>query len=102
MRDRDDDPHHLAQALHYLDHRSRYLEVVYKAAKKYIKFGQEEEEHAVLVKAIEAAERDHGTGKMTRYWVFSRRGLFQAEQRVAGSGRRTPQHKYQSTVTRGV
>ena len=58
MRDRDDDPHHLAQALHYLDHRSRYLEVVYKAAKKYIKFGQEEEEHAVLVKAIEAARRE--------------------------------------------
>ncbi len=55
MRDKDDDEHHLAKSLHYLDHRVRYLEAVYSAAKKYIKFGQEEEEHSMLVKAIEAA-----------------------------------------------
>lgn len=58
MRDRGDDPHHLARALHYLEHRSRYLEAVFKAAKKYINFGQEEEEHAMLVKAIEAARSE--------------------------------------------
>ena len=33
MRDKDDDPHHLAKALHYLEHRVRYLEAVFDAAK---------------------------------------------------------------------
>ena len=58
MRDRDDDPHHLAKALHYLDHRSRYLEKVFEAAKKYINFGQGEEEHAMLIKAIEVVRSE--------------------------------------------
>ena len=58
MRDKDDDPHHLARAVHYLEHRARYLETVYKAAKNYIHFGQEEEEHSRLLKAIEAARSE--------------------------------------------
>ncbi len=58
MRDEDTDPHHLARSLHYLAHRAGYLEKVFDAANNYIHFGQEEEEHAVLVKAIEAARKE--------------------------------------------
>ena len=58
MRDKNEDPHHLAKALQYLDHRVRCLEKVFDAAKNYLHFGQEEREHAVLFKAIEAARTE--------------------------------------------
>ena len=63
MRELDQDPHHLARALQYLEHRVRRLEAVFEAAKNYVHFGQEEAEHAILVNAIEAArsEERHDT-----------------------------------------
>ena len=58
MREQDEDSHHLARTLQYLDHRVKALEAVFDAAKNYLQFGQEETEHAVLVNAIEAARSE--------------------------------------------
>jgi hypothetical protein len=55
MREQDADPHHLARSLRYLEHRVRLLEAVHQAATDYLRFGQEEHHHAILVNAIEAA-----------------------------------------------
>ena len=58
MRERDEDSRHVAKTLQYLDHRVRRLEAVFEAAKNYLHFGQEEREHAILHKAIEAARTE--------------------------------------------
>lgn len=58
MRETGDDSHNIARSLEYLSHRVRNLEAVFDAANKYIHFGQEEIEHAILVKAIETARSE--------------------------------------------
>lgn len=65
MRAQGGDPHHLAHSLLYLEHRVRLLEAVFEAAKNYLRFGQEEHEHAVLANAIEAARSgaDHDSAR---------------------------------------
>jgi hypothetical protein len=55
LREQGADPRHLARSLLYLADRVRLLEAVYEAAGNYLRFGQEEHEHTVLVNAIEAA-----------------------------------------------
>jgi ribosomal 50S subunit-associated protein YjgA (DUF615 family) len=59
MREHDADPCHIAKSLQYLDHHVRRLEAVFDAAKNYLQFGQEENEHAILVNAIEAARSEN-------------------------------------------
>ena len=49
------DPECMAQSLLYLNQRVRILEQVFDAANAYMRFGQDEREHAVLLKALEAA-----------------------------------------------
>lgn len=49
------DPKFIAKALLNLNYRVQYFEKVFKAAEKYMKFGQEEQEHQALLKAIEHA-----------------------------------------------
>jgi len=58
MRKEGRDPDHIAKSLLYLQHRMAFLETVFDAASKYIHFGQEEREHAELVRAIEAVKRE--------------------------------------------
>ena len=55
MRGQNDDPNHMARALLYLNRRNGFLEDVNSVADRYIRFGQEEHEHAELVLAIEKA-----------------------------------------------
>ncbi len=50
------DTNHLARALLYLHRRNSLLEKVLHAAELYVQFGQEEHEHAELVRAIEKAK----------------------------------------------
>jgi hypothetical protein len=57
MREADEDPCYLAKSTQYLNRRVNVLEDVFEAANKYIHFGQEEREHAILLKAIQAAKR---------------------------------------------
>ncbi|MCK4950198.1 MAG: hypothetical protein KAS48_00150 [Gammaproteobacteria bacterium] len=52
-----DDPGHLARVLLYLHRRNGFLEKVFQAAERYMQFGQEEQEHAVLLLAIEDARK---------------------------------------------
>lgn len=63
MREQDD-PHHLAGALLYLHRRNGFLEKVFHAAELYMRFGQEEREHAELIRAIEEArsQEQHDSG----------------------------------------
>ena len=64
MRGQNDDPNHLARAFLYLNRRNDFLEKVYSAADRYIRFGQEEREHAELLLAIEKArsQKEHDSG----------------------------------------
>ena len=52
---RGEDSHYMAQTLLYFQRRLEVLEKVEEAASHYLLFGQEEREHAVLLKAVEAA-----------------------------------------------
>ncbi len=63
MREQDD-PNHLAKALLYLNRRNDFLEKVNSTADRYIRFGQEEHEHAELILAIEKArsQKEHDSG----------------------------------------
>jgi hypothetical protein len=54
MRDRDDDPDSLSRTLLYLQHRTEVLEQVHNAANEYMHFGQEERQHARLLRALES------------------------------------------------
>lgn len=49
------DTSHMARALLYLHRRNGFLEKVLHVAERYIRFGQEEHEHAELVRAIDKA-----------------------------------------------
>jgi len=55
MRESDDDPECLSKAFLYLYQRVEKLERVFNAANQYMRFGQEEHEHTVLLQALEAA-----------------------------------------------
>lgn len=59
------DPRHLGKALLYLDQRRRYLEKVLELADRFLLTGQDEQTHALLLKAIHAAKRaeEHATGQ---------------------------------------
>jgi len=59
------DPRHVGKALLYLDQRRRYLEKVLELADRFLLTGQDEQTHALLLKAIHAAKRaeEHATGE---------------------------------------
>lgn len=59
------DPRHLGKALLYLDQRCGYLEKVLELADRFLRAGQDEHTHALLLKAIHAAKRveEHATGQ---------------------------------------
>jgi CBS domain-containing protein len=58
------DPRHLGKALLYLDQRRGLLEKVLELADRFLLTGQDEQTHALLLKAIHAAKRaeEHATG----------------------------------------
>ena len=55
MRERDDDPEYLSRTLLYMQHRLEVLERVCDVANEYMRFGQDEREHAKLLQALKAA-----------------------------------------------
>lgn len=59
------DPRHLGKSLLYLDQRRDYLEKVLELADRFLLTGQDEQVHALLLKAIHAAKRaeEHATGR---------------------------------------
>lgn len=57
MRERGEDPDHLAATLLYLKRHCERLEEVFLHAERYMSFGQDEGEHTRLVRALEAARR---------------------------------------------
>lgn len=59
------DPRYLGKALLYLDQRRAYLEKVLELADRFLLTGQDEHTHALLLKAIYAAQRaeEHATGQ---------------------------------------
>jgi len=59
------DPKFLGKTLLYLDQRRSYLEKVLELADRFLLTGQDEHNHALLLKAILAAKRaeEHATGK---------------------------------------
>jgi CBS domain-containing protein len=59
------DPRHLGKALLYLDQRCDYLEKVLELSDRFLRTGQDERVHALLLKAIHAAKRaeEHATGR---------------------------------------
>jgi len=59
------DPRHLGKAMLYLDQRRAYLEKVLDLADRFLRAGQDEHTHALLLKAIHAAKRaeEHATGQ---------------------------------------
>jgi CBS domain-containing protein len=58
------DPRFLGKAMRYLDQRRAYLEKVLELADRFLLTGQEEQVHALLLKAIHAAKKveEHATG----------------------------------------
>jgi len=59
------DPRHLGKALLYLEQRRERLEKVLELADRFLRTGQDEQTHALLLKAIHAAKRaeEHATGR---------------------------------------
>ena len=59
------DPRHLGKAMLYLDQRRGLLEKVLELADRFLRAGQDEQTHALLLKAIHAAKRaeEHATGQ---------------------------------------
>ena len=58
------DPRHIGKTMLYLDQRRGYLEKVLELADRFLRTGQDEQTHALLLKAIHAAKRaeEHATG----------------------------------------
>ena len=58
------DPRHIGKTMLYLDQRRGYLEKVLGLADRFLRTGQDEQTHALLLKAIHAAKRaeEHATG----------------------------------------
>lgn len=61
----DRDPRYLGKTLLYLAQRTKYLEKVLEQADRFLRAGQDEHNHALLLKAILAAKRveEHATGQ---------------------------------------
>lgn len=59
------DPRYLGKAMLYLDQRRELLEKVLELADRFLRNGQDEHTHALLLKAIHAAKRaeEHATGQ---------------------------------------
>lgn len=57
MRETGNDDHHVAKSLLYLYQRLDQVDKVRQAAENYLYFGQEEQQHAELLLAIEAAKK---------------------------------------------
>jgi len=59
------DPRHIGKTMLYLDQRRGYLEKVLELADRFLRTGQDEQTHALLLKAIHAAKRaeEHATGR---------------------------------------
>jgi len=59
------DPRYLGKAMLYLDQRRSYLERALELADRFLRAGQDEHAHALLLKAIHAAKRaeEHATGQ---------------------------------------
>jgi hypothetical protein len=55
LRAAGEDAHHLAKTVLYQQERLRHLEDVCLRAERLVKFGLDEHEHALLVKALDAA-----------------------------------------------
>jgi hypothetical protein len=55
IRETGEDPESVSKSLIYMNRRLQMLEKVFEAADRYLHFGQEEHEHAELLKAIKAA-----------------------------------------------
>jgi hypothetical protein len=58
------DPRHLGKTMLYLEQRRGYLEKVFELADRFLRAGQDEQNHALLLRAIHAAKRaeEHATG----------------------------------------
>lgn len=56
IREAGEDPESVSKSLIYMNRRLEMLEKVFEAADKYMHFGQEEHEHAALLKAIKQAK----------------------------------------------
>lgn len=64
LRDTGQDAQHLAKTLLYQHERLRHLEEVHLHAVRLVKFGLDEHEHALLLKALDAAKRaEEAAGK---------------------------------------
>jgi len=57
MKEHGEDTDFLAKSLLNTNYRLDYMEKVFHAAEKYVLFGQDETNHALLVRAIEHARR---------------------------------------------
>ena len=59
------DPRYLGKTLLYLDQRRSSLEQVFKLAERFLRAGQDEQTHALLLKSIHAAKRveEHAIGQ---------------------------------------
>ncbi len=57
LRAAGEDSHALAKTVLYQQQRLQYLEDVCQRAERMVKFGMDEHEHALLVKALDAAHR---------------------------------------------
>jgi len=59
------DPRHIGKTMLYLEQRRGYLEKVFELADRFLRTGQDEQTHALLLKAIHAAKRaeEHATGR---------------------------------------
>jgi len=57
LRAAGEDAHFLARTLLYQRDRLQHLEEVFRLTERLVRFGQDEHEHALLVKALEAARQ---------------------------------------------
>ncbi|HEY5789712.1 MAG TPA: hypothetical protein VIX81_03755, partial [Gammaproteobacteria bacterium] len=53
-----DDPDHLGQVFFFLNRRNRLLEDLYRHAKLYVQFGMDEQEHQLMIKAVDRLRED--------------------------------------------
>lgn len=70
LRTRDEDSHHLAKCLIYLNRRDRVLERLLEAVEHYLNSGHAQHEHARLIKAVDAARHqlwEDSAGKDTDF-----------------------------------
>ena len=53
-----DDPDHLGQTFFHMNRRIRLLEELYRHAKLYVQFGMDEQEHQLMIKAVDRLRED--------------------------------------------